>query len=192
MRPSISAVHLEPVDRVRVARRRKPERRAGQHRVRRDVDHLLERRASEWATRDAPEIELVRLADVQPIDRVAPVSEPRAHEQHVVVAGRREHPERGRDHRGRLRAEQPIGRHVPRVARITRRAVGRIAERVVVFGDRDDRRRAVHDDRATPARGERRDGVAHEQLHCVRAERRVGEIAQRERASISLGIEQSN
>ena len=34
------------------------ERRAGQHRVRRDVDHLLERRASEWPTRDAPEIEL--------------------------------------------------------------------------------------------------------------------------------------
>ena len=65
----------------------------------------VERVALDRPSSHAPEVELVRLTDVQPIDRIAPVSEARTNDQHVVVIGRRQCPEGAGDQYRHLRAQ---------------------------------------------------------------------------------------
>ena len=158
----------------------------GQQRRRDALDHRDQVVARERPPRDPPQIELVRLADVQAIDRVAPVGQAGARHNNVFVARRRDHAQRARNHRGRLRPQQQLRRQVARVARVARRTVGRVAEIIVVVGDRNERRRAMHDDRTIPRGAQGIERVLHEQLHRMRAERCVGQIAQRQQAAVGV------
>jgi hypothetical protein len=166
--------------------------RAGEHAAHYDLDHLDKGSGVERAAGDTPQVELVRLADMQPIDRVAAIRQTRAHQQHVVVVCRGDRAQRARDHRGRLGAKQTARRHVPRVTRVARRGIRRIAQIVVVVGDADERGRSIDDHGALPALAQRRDRILHKQLERVRTRRSVGQIAQCQRSPITLTIDESN
>ena len=183
------AVHLQPVERIRVHSRIQPQRHAGQHRARDDFDHGHQVIARERTLRDPPQIELMRLADVQPVDRVPPIGQAGAREYHVLVTRRCDHAQRARNHRRGLRTQQQLRRQVPRVAGIARCAVGWVAQGVVIVGRWHQRRRAVHHDGTAPRRPQSVECVLHEQLHRVRAERSVREIAQRQQATVGQRIE---
>jgi hypothetical protein len=99
---------------------------------------------------------------VQPIDRIAPVREARADDQHIVVVGRRECAERARNQRRHLRAKQAIVRDVAGVTRISARAVGRVPQLVVVIGDGHERGRAVEHDGTAPLHVQCGHRVVHE------------------------------
>ena len=58
----------------------------------------------------APEVELLRFADVQSIDRVAPIGQPGTGDENVVVARRRDHAQRPWNHRCRLCTQQQLHR----------------------------------------------------------------------------------
>ena len=105
--------------------------RSGQDRRDDEADHLVEVAAVErLAAADAPQVELVRLADVQPIDHVAAVDEARAcHDDVVGVTGRARRAQRGGHHRGHVRPQEPALVDVARVAGLAGGGVGRVAER---------------------------------------------------------------
>jgi len=82
-----------------MARRQRAPLRAGQQRLDDRRDHRLEVDRRHRLLRDAPQVELVGLADVQAVDRVAPVHEPRRAHEHVARRGRRQRAQR-RGHGG--------------------------------------------------------------------------------------------
>ena len=82
---------------------------------------------------DPPQVELVRLADVQPIDHVSAVDEAGArHDDVVGVTGPNEAAQRPGHHRRHVRAQEPAVVDVARVPGLAGRGVGRIAEHLVV------------------------------------------------------------
>ena len=161
----------------------------GQQRRRDALDHRDQVVARERPSRDPPQIELVRLADVQAIDRIAPVGQAGTRDDNVFGARRRDHAQRARNHRGGLSPQQQLWREVARVARIARRTVGWVAEIIVVVGDRNERRRAMHDDRTIPRGTQGIERVLHEQLHRMRAKRAIGQVAQRQQATVGARFE---
>ena len=162
---------------------------AGQHRRDDQLDHLLEVAAVEpRSAADPPQVELVGLADVQPVDHVAAVDQARAGHHHVVVTAGQP-PQGGRHHGRGVRAQQVRVVQVARVAGIAGGGVRRVAEQLVVLGDGHHRAGPVDEDRAAPARGQRLgDGGGH-QLHGVGAGGRVGQVAQRQRGVELLGCD---
>ena len=120
----------------------------------------------------------MRLAHVQAVDDVAAIDEPRRADEHVVGGARRQLPQGRRDRRGGLAAQQAAGVEVARVAALACRAVGRIAQRVVVVGDGDDAVGAVHVDRAAPAGAQGVGRARDELLHAMRPVGGVGEVGQ--------------
>ena len=74
--------------------RLEPQRHAGQHRRSDALDHREQVVTRERPLRDPPQIELVRLADMQAIDGVAPIRQAGTREQHILVARRRDHAQR--------------------------------------------------------------------------------------------------
>ncbi len=64
---------------------------ARQHRTRDCFDHGHEIVTRQRTLRDSPQVELMRLADVQPVDSVTPIRQTGAREQHVLVTSRRDH-----------------------------------------------------------------------------------------------------
>ena len=158
--------------------------RAGQGRRDDEADHLLQViRGERLAPAHAPQVELVRLADVEPIDHVAAVDQARACHDDVAGAARRdEAAKRIGDHRRHVRPQEPVLVEIARVPGLPRRGSGRIAERLVVRADRDDRARPVDQHRSAPGALQ---GVAdrvREKLHGMRPRGRIGQVAQRERA----------
>jgi hypothetical protein len=86
-------------------------------------------------------------------------------------------------------AQDEVGRDVARVTRIARDRVGRDVEAVVVVDDADDGRVAVHDGGALPRGRQHGDGVGDQPLHRVRPGRRVGQIAQAQRAPVGRRVQ---
>jgi hypothetical protein len=112
------AVNLEAVERVRMYGRLQPQRHTREHRACDGFDHRDEIVTGQRTLHDSPQVELVRLADVQPVDCIATVRETRARDQHVCVARRRNHAQRPRNHRGGLRAQEQLRRQITCVARV--------------------------------------------------------------------------
>src|SRR5262245_57988623 len=94
---------------------------------------------TEWGSRDSPQVELMRFTDMQSIDRIASVRKSRTREQHIVVARRRDHLQRTRNHGRGLSAKEQLLSDVARVSRIARGSIGRIVEIVVIVRDRYQR-----------------------------------------------------
>ncbi len=155
---------------------------SGQRRAYHLADHVVEVVGGEPATPESPQIDLVGLAGMQPIDGVAPVDQAGADQQQVVGRVESQRTQGARDHRRGLGAQQHALRHVARVARVSGGSVGRIAEPVVVVFDRHQRPGAVEEAPATPALGERFVKCADDPLHGVRTLDRVGEVTQVESA----------
>jgi hypothetical protein len=109
------AVDLETVERVRMQCCVQSQRHARQHRTGNGLDHRDQIVARQRSLRDPPQVELMRLADVQPVDRVAPIGQAGAREQHILVARRRDHAQRARNHCRRLRAQEQLRRQIARV-----------------------------------------------------------------------------
>ena len=134
---------------------------------------------------DAPEVELMRLADGEPIDAIAPVDEPRAGKQHVFVAGASQRTQQAGDHGAGMRPQDLRVAHVARVPRVARRGLGRVPEQLVVVRDPHERVGAMDDHVAVPGLAQRRHGVVDEELKRVRPVRRVRQIRKNQRLPIS-------
>jgi hypothetical protein len=172
-------LHFPGVRRIRMTRGHGTPARSGSEGVDGGRDHRIQRVAPEPAPGQAPQVELVRLADVQPVDGVAPVDEAGYGEQ-LVTDPTAQPPECGRNGRRRVRPQQPGLVEIAGVAPVARGAVGRIAERVVVVDDGDDTVAAMHADGYPPELREALEGDCDERLHRVLALRRIGEVAQLE------------
>ena len=175
--PPASTSTSRPCLRVGMARRDRAPARAGQQRADTAIDLSSVRPRSPIGRVPAPQIELVRLADVQAVDDVAAVDEPRRAHEHVVGGSRRQLAQGRRDRRRGLAAQQRRAE----IARVAARAPGRRgrrAERVVVVGHGDDAAGAVHEHRAAPARAQGIGGARDELLHAMRAVSGVGEVGQ--------------
>ena len=134
-------LHLAPLAGVRMRCRERPVRRIRQHGRDDQIDHLLEVGGRQGRVAPhPPQVELVRLADVQAVDHVAPVDEPGTGDDEIEAGVRtRDVPERPRDHRRGVRAQQPAVVEVAGVPRLARRCIGRIAEQLIVLRERHDR-----------------------------------------------------
>jgi hypothetical protein len=126
---------------------------------------------------DAPQVQLVRRGDVKPVDGVAPVDHPRADQEDVVGGVGGQGPQRARDHRGGVAAEQAAPVNVAGVAHVAGDGVGGDAEPVVVLLDRDHARPPVPAHLAAPGGGEPGHGRVDQQLDGVAALAGVGEVA---------------
>ena len=135
-------------------------------------------RAERLAAPDPPQVELVRLSDVEPVDPVPPPDQAGAGEERVVGRRGGEAAEQRRDHGRGLRPEQPAAGDVAGVAGVARGAAGRVEEPVVVVGDGDDRLGPLLEHRAAPGVAQRRDGGVDEELHGVGPLGRVGQVAE--------------
>ena len=145
-------LHLAAGGGVRMRRVERPVPRSGHDRRDDELDHLVEVAGGQrLAAAYPPQVELVRLADVQAVDHVAAVDEARArHDDVVGVTGPGEAAQRPGHHRRHVRAQQTAVVDVARVAGLAGGGVGRVAERLVVVGDRDDRARTVDEHRSAP------------------------------------------
>lgn len=139
---AVGDVDLPPRDRVGVHGRHGPPPPPRQRGPDDPVDQLFQRHLGQGPAdvgADAPDVELVWLPDVLPVDHVAPVDHPRTHQRHVVAASGRDLLQRQRHHRAGVAAEHQLLGEVAAVARVTRSRAGLVAEPVVVVADRDDR-----------------------------------------------------
>jgi hypothetical protein len=178
---------LAPGQCVGVARRHGPHRQSGRERRAGDRHHALEVASGHRRARGAPHVELMRLAHVQPVDDVAAVDDAGAGHERIVRAQLGELAQRARDDRRHVRSQHGARRDVAGVPGLARDAVGRVAQRVVVVGDRDDAAAAPHVDVRAPGPGQRGDRRLDEPLHAVLARVGVGQVAQRQRA-LELGV----
>ena len=128
---------------------------------------------------------------MEAVDRVPPVHDARAHEQHVARIGfRGERTQRAGNQRRSVTAQHLVRRHVARVTRVTSDGVGGVAERVVVVVHGDDARAAMDTPATAPARGRarrrcrRRCAACHAHLRWDRSDRACATRARllRERA----------
>jgi hypothetical protein len=149
---------------------------ARRERLDQQADHVAQVGEPELAAGDAPQVELVRRRRMEPVDRVAPVDHPGADEEHVGGGLDRQRPQRGRDHRGGVGAEQVALVHIAAVAHVTADRVRRDAEPVVVVLDRDHPRPLVAAHLAAPGGGEPVGGGVDEELDGVTALAGVGEV----------------
>jgi hypothetical protein len=76
-----------------------------------------------------------------------------------------------------MAAEHPPGTHIAGVTGFSGDRAGRIAQPVVVVGDRDDLPAPAPPDLARPGTGQRGDGAVGEDLDGVRACRGIGKVA---------------
>jgi hypothetical protein len=129
-----------------------------------ELHHSSELVAGKRRAAEPPEVELVRLADGQPVDSVAPIDEPRAGKEHVVVGRAGERAQEAGDHRAGVRTEHLRLAHVAGVPGVARSGVGRVAQELVVVGDRHERVGSVDDRLATPGLTQRPHDVADECL----------------------------
>ncbi len=167
--PAVPGVKLPAREGVRMPPRLRPARPAGHQRAEYRVDHLLQVGLTQRPGTDPPQVKLVRRAGVLPVDGIAAVDEAGADQQDVAGGIRRELPQRGRDHRGRVTSQHPRSGDVARVARLPG-DVGRIvAEGVVVIRDRNDARAAAPSHEAGG-----RTGVAASAVES--ADREVGQL----------------
>jgi hypothetical protein len=162
------------------------QRYARQHRTGDGFDHRDQVVARQRTLRDSPQVQLMRLADVQTIDCVAPVGQTRASEQHVGIERRRDHAQSARNHCRGLRPQEQLWGQITRVTRVAGCTVGRIAEVVVIVGGRNHRWRAIHHDRTVPRCPQGIERVLHEKLHRVRPERCVSQVAQRQQTAVGV------
>jgi hypothetical protein len=132
---------------------------------------------AELPAADAPEVELVGGRDVEPVDGVAPVHHPRAHQQHVVGGCGRERTQGRRDHRGGVAAQHAVLVDVARVAHVPGDRRRRDAEPVVVVLDGDHPRPLLPAHLAAPGGGEAGDGGVDQQLDGMVALVGVGEVS---------------
>ncbi len=115
---------LQTVRRVRVRGRRRAVGGLGQHRLNDQLHHLSQLIDTEISFRQPPDVELMRLAGMQPIDRVAPVNDAGADEQRVAGRMRSQRPEKAGNRSAHVTAQQPMLAHVAGVARIACCTVG--------------------------------------------------------------------
>src|ERR1022692_2741727 len=169
-------VDLTAAGGVRVRPRLLAVRQVRGQRLEDDRDHLVQIGAAHRPAGDPPQVELVRAPGVLPVDRVPAVDHPRADEEHVVAGFFGELAQRWRDHGARLTAEHLPFADVAGVARLSGDRAGRVAETVVVVGDRHDARTAAPADLAGPGTGQRRDDPVDDELNSVRTFGWVGEI----------------
>ena len=180
-------VDLAPRGGVRVRAGRGVPRLVREHGAEHGREHpgevgLAERRA---AAADAPQVELVRFADVAGVDHVAPVADP-GHAEHDV--GRAvQAVEQRRDVRGGVRAQHPPRPDVAGVPRVPGHRVRVIPQPVVVVRDGHDARARLPAHRYRPAARERVLDRGHHVLDGVPAGGRVGQVAQRQRLREPVG-----
>ena len=171
LHPRIAILHvqLQSVRRVGVHGGSEVQRPVRQQRLHHTLGHVPQvRRAERRTVAQVPEVQLVRLAAVQPVDAVAPVHEAGAREEHVTRGLSGELAQRRRDHRRGLRAQERALAHVARVARISRSAVRRVVRpKIIVVGHGDDGARAHHAHLAAPARGQGGEHLVEQQLQGV-------------------------
>ena len=99
-------------------------------------DHLVEIvEAERHISTNAPEIQLVRLAAVHSIDRVAAIHDAGTRNQDVPRARLGFLPQRGGDERAGVRAKQRDIAHVATVASVSCDGIRSIPEPIVVVGD---------------------------------------------------------
>jgi hypothetical protein len=171
-------VDLAAVLGVRVDPRLLAVRQTGDQRLEQARDHLVQVLAGHRTARDPPQIELVRRAAVLPGDGVPAVHHPGAGQQHIVAAGTAgKPPQRGRDHGAGMAAEHPAGTHVAGVTGFPGDRGGRVAQPIVVVGDRDDSRAPAPPHLARPDTGQRGGDPVGEDLDGVRARRGIGQVA---------------
>ena len=137
-RPVRLDLDLEALLRVRVHGRTAAVGAARQERGDDEGHHLLQVVEAQRAAAHPPEVELVRLADVQAVDGVAPVDDAGAGEEDVLVAGVAQRAQGARDQRGGVRPQHPPVVDVAAVAGVPGGRLGRVAEPVVVVGDVHD------------------------------------------------------
>jgi hypothetical protein len=141
------------------------------------ADHGGEVARSASVLAHAPQVELLRLSGVQPVQAVPAVDEAGAREEDV--RGRTgeggEPPEERRDHRRGLGSEERPVADVARVASVAGGAVGRVVEPIVVVGALYDGALPFDDDLTAPGTAEGGHRVGHQLLHGVGS---VGRVAQ--------------
>jgi hypothetical protein len=186
--PGVAVAHVDLAPRlgVRVRGGRRAQGPPGQERPDRGGDHGVEivGREPGAAAAQAPQIELVGFARVQPIDAVAPVHDAGAGEHHVApVWLARERGERGGYDGGRLGAEHDVAGDVARVEGVAGDAFGRVAQPIVVVGDRGERGGAPHARLGAPGRAQGGGRLVDEQLQGVGAVVGVGQVGDGKRAA---------
>src|ERR1039457_1470165 len=169
-------VDLTAAGGVRVRPRLLAVRQARGQRLEDERDHLVQVGAAHRLARDPPQVELVRAPGVLPVDRVPAVHDPRADEEHVAAGLFGQLAERWRDHDARVTAEHLPGIDVAGVARLSGDRAGRVAETVVIVGDRHDAGTAAPANLAGPGARQRLDGPVDEELNSVRTFGWFGEI----------------
>ena len=112
---------------------------------------MLQVRRVQIAAADAPEVELVGLAHMQPVDGVATVDQADRRQQDVGrLAVRRQVIQQRWDHRRGVRAQHGRSGHVARVARVARDGVGRVPQALVIVVDGYHGIGAVHEHLTAP------------------------------------------
>ncbi len=169
-----------------MGRRQSAVRAAGQHRGDDERDHRLEvlQAALTRGAGHAPQIELVRLPGVQPIDGVTAVGQAGADEEQIltVCEGPEARQER-RNHRRGLGAQDGDVAHVTGVASVPGDRIGRVTEAIVVVARGDHGARATKANFGAPGVAQGRDDRVDQELESVLPLLGIGEIADGERAT---------
>jgi len=188
-------VDLSAAQRVRMGVRHGAPGRARQHSRDDQRDHPVQVVGGQRRTAapDAPQVDLVRLAHVPPVDGVAPEADSRHRQQHVGGSGGAgEVVEQGGDPGAGVGVQHPARRDVAAVAGVAGHRVGRVAQPVVVVGDGDDSGTGIAAHRDAPGAGQsllqRRDDA----LQRVRSRGRVGQVPHGERPRELPGRDQGS
>jgi len=118
---------------------------------------------------------LVRGPGVLPVDGVAAVRDPRAGQQHVITRLAGKPSQRRRDHGAGMTAQHAPGIDVSGLAALPGDRLDRIAEPVIIVGDRHDPGTAAPADLAAPGPAQPFHSQADKDLDGVRTFRRVGQ-----------------
>lgn len=172
-----SHVDLPTVDRVGVYPGLPSPLAPREERVGQELEHLVQVVVTDGVPGDPPDVELVGGPGVQPVDGVPSVRDARADEEHVVGRVCCQGSEGGGDHGARMASQHTPIVHIARVAGVAGHRVGRIAEAVIVVGQRHDAGAACDPNVAAPGVAQGPDSQLDEELDAVRPFGRVGQVS---------------